>query len=58
MSRRWREIRTLLALVVLEGFESLEAGGTGDQLVRELALVLLFTVDLAVRVVGVIYIAS
>lgn len=45
--------RTLLAAVVFKGLESLEAGGTGNQLVGELALVLL-AVDLLVRVLRII----
>jgi hypothetical protein len=43
----------LLALVVLEELHALECSGTAQELVRKLALVLVVTVDLAVRVVRV-----
>lgn len=48
------EQHTLLALVVLELLEGFERGSTGDELVGELALVLLTltTVDLSVGVLG------
>jgi hypothetical protein len=49
----WGVRRTLLAAVVFKGLEGLEAGGTGDQLVGELALVLA-AVDLLVRVLRVV----
>jgi hypothetical protein len=50
-------LRTLIALVVLESLESLEAGSTSDQLVGQLALMLLLvvTVDLTVSVLRVVY---
>lgn len=47
------DILTLLALVVFEELHALEGGGTADELMRELALVLLLAVDVTVRVVGI-----
>lgn len=41
--------------MVLKSLESLEAGGTGNELVRELGLVLAAAIDLLVRVLRVVW---
>lgn len=46
------EIRTLLALVVLPGLHSRKGSSTGNQLVAQVALMLLLAVHLAVGVIG------
>jgi hypothetical protein len=45
-------IHTLLALVVLPELHALKRGSAGNELVREVALVLLSTVHLTVSIVG------
>ena len=49
------DLLTLLALVVLEGLHTGERGGTGNQLVAEVALVLLLAVHLTVSVIGLVW---
>lgn len=54
LDHHWHHItpsRTLLALVVLVGLHTGKGSGTGNKLMRELALVLLLAVHLAVSVI-------
>ena len=49
------DLLTLLALVVLKGLHTSERGGTGNQLVAEVALVLLLAVHLTVGVIRLVW---